>query len=331
MKTKHYLSSLFLLSVMALLMVLAQGCNRHTDNKTVLKFGHMGNEQHIWHRAAVYFAQKVDSLSQGSIEVRIYPAEQLGKELDMIRSIRAGIADFTITGESLQNWIPEASFCGTPYLIRDMEHLGKVVDGDIGAKIVKEMKEKVGVRPVGYYARGARHLTSNRPIRTPDDLKGIILRVPNVPISVKTWQGLGAKPTPMAFSEVFTALQQGTVEAQENPFSLIHSAGFHEVQQYINLTGHVIGWVYVVMGEERFQSLSEQDQEAVLAAGKLMQEHYTTIFLRMEEQLQQELAEKGMEMIEVDQEAFRQRADEIVSTGLPESILPMYQAIKELK
>ncbi|MDH5398843.1 MAG: TRAP transporter substrate-binding protein [Cyclobacteriaceae bacterium] len=291
----------------------------------------MGNEQHIWHRSAMHFAQKADSLSNGRIEVRVYPAEQLGKELDMIRSIKAGIADFTITGESLQNWIPEASFCGMPYLIRDLDHLSKVVDGDIGAGIVEEMIEKIGVRPVGYFARGARHLTSNRPIKTPEELKGIILRVPNVPISVQTWQGLGAKPTPMAFSEVFTALQQGTVEAQENPFSLIHSAGFYEVQKYVNLTGHVIGWVYVVMGEEKFKSLDVEDQEIILTAGRLMQEYYTRVFLQQEEYLQNQLKNHGMEFVEVDKAAFQKQADEIVKGSLPESILPLYQAIKVLK
>ena len=295
--------------------------------EVILKLGHNANDQDIWHRSVVYFAHLVDSLSEGEIEVRLYPSEQLGKELDMIRSIEAGIDDMTITGESMQNWAEITAFSGMPYLIRDLDHLKEVVEGPIGDKIADEMVENIGLRPLAYFARGPRHLTSNRPIRTPADLQGIILRVPSVPISVKTWEALGAKPTPMTFSEVFTALQQGTVEAQENPFALIHSAGFYEVQKYVNLTSHVIGWVYVVIGEEQFQALSPRHRQIILAAGEAMQAYHEKLFADQEERLRKSLQEQGMEFVEVDVEAFQKKASQSVMANIPERLKPLYEEI----
>lgn len=292
--------------------------------------GHQVNEADIWHQSALYFAHVADSLSHGHIEVRVFANEQLGPELDMLRSIKAGVADLTISGESMQTYSPIAMLCGTPYLIRDHEHLKEVVDGPIGREIADRLTRKVGLRPIAWFARGPRYLTSNRPIRTPDDLNGIIIRVPPVPLSVKTWEALGAKPTPMTFSEVFTALQQGTIEAQENPLAFIYSGGLYEVQHYVNLTGHVIGWIYVLIGEKKFESLSAEDQAIILKAGRAMQTYEEQRFLNEEIILRKELERKGMQFIAVDQDAFRRKASAAVAANIPESIRPLYEEIKQL-
>lgn len=318
---------LFLLGVAITVCACTSGSQK---SKVVLKLGHMANEHNIWHKSAEVFAQVADSLSNGEIEVRIFPSEQLGAELDILRSIDLGAVDMTITGESMQNWAEITSFCGTPYLIKDFDHLDRVLAGEVGEQIAGEMIEKIHLRPLAYFTRGPRHLTSNRPIRNPDDLNGLIMRVPPVPISVAAWEALGAKPTPMAFSEVFTSLQSGTVEAQENPFSLIQSAGFHEVQDYVNLTGHVIGWVYVVMGEKTFQSLSPTHQSIVLQAGDAMHKFHQEEFFKQEEAIKQDLISKGMEMVEVDGTAFQKIASEVVIAQLPEQLLPAYNKIQEL-
>jgi len=316
--------------VFCCLLFIVAGCNNKKDGEqVVLKFGHSANESDIWHQSALHFAEQVDQLSGGKMKVQVFPAEQLGKELEMIRSIQQGIMDITISGESMQNWTPQAAFCGMPYLINDLDHAKNVVDGEPGKTISAAIKKEVGLVPIGYYVRGARHLTANRPIKTPEDLNGIILRVPNVPISVATWESLGAKPTPMAFSEVFTSLQSGTIEAQENPFALINSAGFHEVQSHVNLTQHVIGWVYVLMGEKQFEALSPELQDVVLKAGQSMQEFHQKRFVEEEASLRKQLEEKGMTMVEVDLESFKQEADAVVFEAIPEEIRPMYRAIKD--
>jgi TRAP-type transport system periplasmic protein len=319
-------------SFFLLILMFFTSCrNSEEGPEYILRLGHQANEQDIWHRSALYFAYVLDSLTEGRIEVRVHPAEQLGPELDMIRSIRAGVVEMTITGESMQNWAGITALLAVPYLIRDSDHLKQVVEGEIGQEIADEMIRKIGVRPVGYFERGPRHLTSNRPINRPEDLAGIILRVPNVPLFVQVWQALGAKPTPMTFSEVFTALQQGTVEAQENPFALIYSAGLFEVQKYLNLTNHVTSWIYVVIGEKQFQALPDELQEKVLEAGKLMQQYHEKEFVKQEEFLRHQLEEKGMQFVEPDVEAFRKKAEAAVLGALPEAYGPLYKKITELE
>jgi len=311
----------------ALAVIQGTGCRRDAesgDKPIVLKFGHLANEDHVWHKAALTFAERVETLSHGRILIKVYPNEQLGKELDMINGIRAGTVDMTITGESLQNWTPEAGLCAVPYAIRDSAHLAQVAGGPIGQAIEERVLEQVGLRPLAWFERGARNLTSNRPVRHPDDLKGMILRVPNVPLFVKTWQRLGAKPTPMAFSEVFTALQQGTVHAQENPYALILSAGFPEVQKYCNLTEHVIGWVYVVIGERQFQALPDDLQQIMLHAAAEMQTTHQDLFRQSQAELLEKLKARGMEFIPVDRQAFKEGAQGAVLEALSEEQQRLY-------
>ncbi len=316
----------------AALILLAGSCQKPAESpEYVLKFGHQANEQDVWHRSAMYFARQLDSISGGRIEVRVYPSEQLGGELDMIRSLRAGVSEITITAESMQNWAPITAFLAIPYLIRDSDHLRMVVEGDIGREITREMTGTIGLRPLAYFERGPRHLTSNRPVHSPADLDGMVLRVPNVPLFVRVWQALGAKPTPMTFSEVFTALQQGTVEAQENPFALIYSAGFFEVQRYLNLTGHVTGWTYVVIGEKKFRALPADLQAMILEAGEAMQAYHRREFRKQEEFLRTQLEDRGMTFIEPDIEAFRQMAGAAVLDIIPREYRQLYQRIIELQ
>lgn len=309
------------------------GCNNSGSSEKseyTFKLGHLANEDHVWHQAALHFARIVQQRSEGKVTIKVYPNEQLGKELDMVTGILAGTVDMTITGESLQNWAPEAALCAIPYMINDQAHLKAVAGGNVGQKIAQKITSEVGLRPLTWLERGARHLTADRPIYDPSDLNGIILRVPNVPLFIDTWSSLGAKPTPMAFSEVFTALQQGTIEAQENPLSLIKSAGFYEVQDYVNLTEHVIGWVYLVMGEKQFQTLPPELQEIIISAGSEMQVYHDEQFGRQQEQLKKELQELGMQFIETDKKAFQSRARQAVWNNLGPEQKPLYEEATEL-
>ncbi len=216
--------------------------------------------------------------TDGRVKVQVFPNEQLGKEMEVIGNIQSGIVDMLITGESMMNWAPLCGLIAVPYMIRDSAHMEKIVEGEVGQAIEKEVIEKVRLRPVSWFERGARNLTSNREIRKPEDLNGLKVRVPNVPLFVATWEALGAKPTPMAFSEVFTSLQQGIIDGQENPYDLIKSASFFEVQKFVNMTEHVRGWIYLVIGEDRFQSMPKDIQAAVLEAGKEAQAYERQLF-----------------------------------------------------
>ncbi|MGM8850596.1 TRAP transporter substrate-binding protein [Salinicola halophyticus] len=297
-----------------------------------LKFGHLANENHIYNKAALAFEKEVESRSDGRIDVQIFPNEQLGSESEMISSIQLGTADMTITGEPLQNWgAPTAALLGVPYAIDDEETLKKVADGEIGKEIEAQIENKVGLVPLTWFERGPRELTSNRPIKKPSDLNGIILRLPNVPLHVKVWQALGAKATPMAFSEMFSSLQQGTIEAQENPLSLIESASLYEVQDYVNLTDHVRSWIYVVIGKNKLESMPDDLQKVITDAADNMHGNYQELFQKDQKRLRNSLEEHGMKFVEVDQDAFRDKAREAVEANLEGETLELYHKMLKVK
>lgn len=254
----------YLIVLLSVVSLMAKG----TSETTVWKFGHLTNENHLWHKTAVMFAEEVNEKSNGALEIQIFPNEQLGPEIDTINDIKTGTADMTITGESLANWAPEAAMLGIPYAIVSEDHMRTVIDGPLGAEIERKIQEKVGLIPLYYHRRAPRNLTSNRAISSPSDLKGFKMRVPGVPSFLDAWQAVGANPQVMAFSEVFTGLQQGVIDGQENPYDLIVSASFFEVQKFVNETEHVFGWIYVVVGEKQFNALSPELQKIVRAAAE---------------------------------------------------------------
>lgn len=310
------------------------GCKQQDQSKPeyILRFGHLANENNIWNKAALKFAEEVFEGSDGRVEVKVYPNEQLGKEMDMITGILGGSMDIMVTAESLENWsLPYAILCATPYAIRDSDHLQKVAGGPIGMEIEEHIIRVAGLKPLAWFERGARNLTTNMPIRHPDDLKGLIIRVPNVSLYVATWSALGAKPTPMSFSEVFTALQQSTIHGQENPFALIRNAGLFEVQKYCNLTEHVKGWAYVVMGNKKFESLPPDLQQIILESAKIMQAYEHELYLEQEELDAQYLKEKGMEFIEVDKAAFEKLASTAVMASFTKEQKMLYKRIQEVR
>jgi TRAP-type C4-dicarboxylate transport system substrate-binding protein len=153
------------------------------------------------------------------------------------------------------------------------------------------------------------------------------MRVPNVPLFVAVWEALGASPAPMAFSEVFTSLQNGTIEAQENPLALIKSASFAEVQDYVNLTEHVRSWIYLTISEQTWNQLSPEDQQAVLEAARRAQEYERELFLAEEQKLAEELKAAGMEFVESDDEAFAAKAKEAVLANVNEEIRPTVEEL----
>ncbi|EHU4846302.1 TRAP transporter substrate-binding protein [Vibrio vulnificus] len=295
-----------------------------------LKLGHVANEDHVWHQAFEHFAETVDKKSEGRLNIDIYPNSQLGAERDVISGIQLGTVDMTMSGETLQNWAPKAALLAVPYAIRDSEHMAKVADGEIGKEIEQEITARTGLVPLTWFERGARNLTTNKPINEPSDLKGLTIRVPNVPIFVSTWSALGAKPTPMAFSEVFTALQQNTVNGQENPLSLIESASFFEVQKYVNKTEHVRSWIYVLIGKRQLDKLPQDLQQILLESAEEMHEFEHKLAVEEETKLIKRLQDKGMQFNDVDQEKFRELAIPAVKNSLKGEALELFEQIQQL-
>lgn len=308
-----------------LFLSLFTGCKGEASPVYLFRVSLWASEEHSWYRAFQYFADRLQERSRGRIKVEVYPSEQLAKELESIRLIQAGVIEMTVTASLLSNWIEIAGFCEMPYLLRDSLDKAALINGPLGKRIKQEILEKTGLRPVALFERGPRQLTSNRPIRHPDDLQGLIIRVPSVPAFVTAWSAMGAKPTPMAFSEVFTALQQGTIEAQENPYDLILQAGFPEVQAFVNVTDHVMSWSYPVVGEKQFQQLPEELKSIFLEAAQEMQAFEHRLFLESQEIVKEALKEKGMTFVDTDKEAFAERCRAAIYNSLSPEMQLLYR------
>ena len=295
---------------------------------------HIVDENHSWHKASLFFKEQIEKRSEGKIEVKIYPNSQLGNEIDTIQSaLTGGGVDVVITGESMMTYVPELGILGVPYLMTSDAHVEKVAGGEIGKEIENLMlMDGAGFRCLAYFVRGPRDVTANKAIKTPDDIKGVIIRTPASTITVATFEAFGAKPTPMAFAEVFTSLQSGTIQGQENPLAMIKSGNLYEVQKYLCKTEHLRTWLYFAMSEQSFQSLPADLQKIVLEVGKEMQAYEHKLFLEDEAELEGFLKSKGMEIInDVDQAAFAKLANEAMQklmAGEYKYLKPLYDKIK---
>lgn len=296
-----------------------------------ITLGHIQNENDSWHLAALDFKEQVETNSNGRIKVEVYANSQLGSEVDMIQSIlQQGGCDITYTGESMQTYEPDLGMIGMPYLIQSDEQMERVLNGEPGVKF-EELMENAGMKVLGYFVRGPRYITSNREIHSVADCKNLVIRTPQSPMTVAAFEAIGAKPTPMALSEVFQALDSGTIEAQENPYAFIQNQSFYEVCDYLIETAHLRAWVYIAMGKAQYDALPEDLQKVVSDAGKHAQDYEHELFLENEAKFAQQLQDEGMTFIEVDTQEF---ADAMISGVLPtltESQKALYDAIDALK
>lgn len=277
--------------------------------KIDLVFSHINAETHTWHKMAVKFKELIEEKSGGNITVTIYPSNQLGSEIETVQSAIAGMGDcdIVLTGESMQTYVEELGIIGMPYAITSDEHMDAVLNGEVGQELDSLMLS-AGLRNLGAVKRGPRNITSNKEIHSPDDLQGFIIRTPESSMTMAAFNAMGAKPTPMAFSEIFTSLQQGVIHGQENPLANIFDASLYEVQDYVIESEHLRAWVYMAISEARFSSFSPAAQAMIqeCAAEAIAYEH--ELFLEEEASLKSTLEEKGMTFIEVDQAPFKEKA-----------------------
>ncbi|MEW5881707.1 MAG: TRAP transporter substrate-binding protein [Pseudomonadota bacterium] len=220
-----------------------------------IKFGHVGEPGSLFAASAEEFAKRANAKLGDKAKVVVYGSSQLGGDKELLQKLKLGTVDIALPSTVMSS---EADLFGVfemPYLVKDREHMKRIEREVFWSKLAPEA-EKKGLKVIGVWENGYRHITNNkRPINTPDDLKGIKLRVPEGKWRVKMFQTYGANPSPMKFSEVFTALQTGVMDGQENPFTQIYSAKFQEVQKYLSLTGHVYTPAYVTVGSKKWASL----------------------------------------------------------------------------
>jgi len=278
------------------------------------RFAHPHPESDSWHKAALRFAELVKERTKGAVEIQVFPNGVLGNDPTTINAVRGGSLDIALTGNPFFTGLaPKLNVLDLPFLFRDRRHAAGVLDGRIGEGLRTEL-EGSNLKALATWDIGWRNLTNNRrPVRTPEDLRGLKIRTTPNPAHIKAFQLLGAVPTPMAFTELFTALEMGSVDGQENPVTLILNARFFEVQKHLSLSRHAFTTGPLVMNKAKFEALSPELKTILVETGK----EAARLQWKMNEDSEAgslaELKAKGMQVVEtVDRDAFRKIvADEV--------------------
>ena len=282
------------------------GMTAGASAQTVIEVGHSTTIDSHYGMGMTRFGEVLEELSGGQLTLLQHPAAALGGERELIEAVQIGTLDMVITSSGpLPNFVPETQVLDLPFLFRDYDHARGVLDGEIGQELLAKVDE-AGFKALAWTENGFRHITnSQRPIRTPADLAGLKIRTMENPIHLRAFEALGAAPTPMSFAELFTALQQGVVDAQENPIVVISVSNFSEVQNHLTLSGHLYSPAIIMMSQDRWNSLSEEEQGWVMEATKASVEVTRNRVTELEETGVDKLREEGMEVVtEIDREAF---------------------------
>ncbi|PLS17345.1 C4-dicarboxylate ABC transporter [Bacillus sp. M6-12] len=299
---------------------------------TVLKLGHVWPESEIHAKAAEEFAKEVEEKSAGKLKIEIFGDGTLGDDKDLLEGLKVGTADIWAGGAGVLSSASEtANIFTVPFMFENQDHFNKVFDGEVGKDISDKILEESQYKVLSYWTRGARWLTVNKEVKTPEDLKGLKVRVPDSPMFVKSFEQLGASPTPMAFGEVFTSMQQGVIDGQENPLSLIYNSKFNEVVDYLVKTEHVREPIAVVISGSKFDSLSPELQkvleDAANGEGKTFAadevEKGDSTYLKG-------LEEAGMKVVEPDLGAFQKKLDGFIEKEFP-GITEFYEKVRAAK
>ena len=274
---------------------------------TKLRLAHSGAESETQHLAALEFAKQVKSLSNGTLEVQVYGSSTLGNDNTAIASVRGGTIDLTTSGTPYYTgMVGRMNVLDLPYIFTSTEHAYKVLDGSIGRGLLDEL-EAHGMKGLAYWEVGFRSLTnSKRAVKTPDDVKGLKVRTTPNPAHIKAFQLLGATPTPMPLAEVFSALENKAVDGQENPVNIVRNNKFYEVQKYMTLTRHAYTAMPVVMNKKKFDSLTPEQQKALIQAAQAAGKYQRDLIKKNEADDLKFLQANGMQVLDaVDTEPFR--------------------------
>jgi tripartite ATP-independent transporter DctP family solute receptor len=275
--------------------------------QTNLKWAHVYETSEPFHTQSVWAAEEIEKRTDGRYHIDVYPASQLGKETDINQGLTLGSVDIIISGSSFAaRSYPPIGVTYYPYTFRDADHLLAYTKSDVFKELTQGYQDKTGHHIIAVTYYGTRQTSSNKPIQSCADLQGLKMRVPDVPAYLAMPQACGANTAPIAFAEVYLALQNGTVEAQENPLTTIEAKKFYEVQKYIVLTGHIVDHLNTVLSKSLWAQLSDEDrqiftevaQEAAVRASKQIQAR--------EGELVGFFKDKGLEVTEVDTAGFKE-------------------------
>lgn len=283
-----------------------------------IKFAHVVNEKDAFHVAAEKFKELTEKNSKGEITVNIFPNAKLGDERTLLERMKMGIVDAAIiTTGPIINFVPAFGVIDLPFIFRDPSHAYKVLDGPIGQNMLALM-EAGGWKGLAFGERGFRNLTNSRKkVVTPEDIKGLKIRVMQNPVYVDSFAALGANAVPMAWTEVLTALQQGTVDGQENPLNVIVAFKLNEMQKYLSITRHAYAPAVILMSIKLWQKLTPAQQALVKSAAQGAAEYERDWDNKMEAVWLKDLQAKGMIVSTPDLKPFRQAAKSVYDKYTP--------------
>ncbi|SDZ56515.1 tripartite ATP-independent transporter solute receptor, DctP family [Jannaschia faecimaris] len=285
-------------AVLALLPAMAAA-------ETKLKWAHVYESSEPYHTCAVAANDLLMDATEGRFGIEVFPASSLGKEVDINEGLGFGTVDIIYTGQLFagRSYGPIA-IGGAPFMFRDWDHWDKFRNSDLFNEMSQGYTDATGnhITAMTYY--GARHVTSNKPILTPADMDGLKIRVPNAPLYMMFPEATGANPAPIAFAEVYLALQQGTVDAQENPLPTIQAKKFYEVQTNINLTGHITDALLTIVGGPAWDAMDAADQAALTKVTQDTAVCATDAIIKAEGELAEWFRGEGVQVNEVDRAPF---------------------------
>ena len=277
------------------------------EAQTKLKWAHVYETSEPFHTESVWAAQEIAKRTNNRWQIDVYPASQLGKETDINQGLTLGSVDMIISGSSFAaRSFPPIGVTYYPYTFRDADHLLAYTKSDVFKELSKGYEDKTGHRILAVTYYGTRHTSSNRPIKTCADMKGLKMRVPDVPAYLAMPRACGANTAPIAFAEVYLALQNGTVEAQENPLTTIEAKKFYEVQKHIVLTGHIVDHLNTVVSKGLWAKLSEEDRKIFTEVAQEAAARATKQIQQREVELVQFFKDKGLTVTEVNRAEFQE-------------------------
>ncbi|MCL2895600.1 DctP family TRAP transporter solute-binding subunit [Brenneria tiliae] len=284
-------------------------------NAIELKLGHVLPTSHNWNIAASGFADDVQKQTDGRVSIKLFPNGQLGNEKNLVEGLQIGSLQAGIIGcGSLQPIDAKFGIVELPYSWPNRQAAYAAYDGELGNKL-ETLAEKYHLKILSWWENGYRHVTNNRaPIASPDDLAGLKIRVTPDKMRLDSFTALGASPAPLAFGELYSALQQRVFDAQENPLSIIDSSSLFEVQKYLSLTGHVWAPACLVMSESSWKRISPQDQARLQALADKWRDEQRRLTRQDDKDLIDKLQEKGMQINEVDPKPFAARVQSVWQT-----------------
>jgi tripartite ATP-independent transporter DctP family solute receptor len=302
--------------------------------QTKLKWAHVYEVAEPYHTEALWAADEIKKRTNGKYEIQVFPASQLGNENQINEGLGLGTVDMIYTGVSFAGSIHKPlAITGAPFILRDFDHWKAYRDSKLFQDIAKGYDDKTKHKVVALTYYGQRHVTANKAINKPEDMKGMKLRVPPAPLFLMFTKSVGANATPIAFAEVYLALQQGTVDGQENPLPTIMAKKFYEVQSHIILTGHITECLVSIVGGHVWSKLTPDEQKIFQDVLKEAASRATDAIRASEQVLAAEFKKLGKTVIEPDREAFRKVAiplhnDASAGAGWTQAQYDALQALK---